>query len=445
MRQETSGVDLTALEQAIDESALTRTHLITFFLCFTLFVCGGYCLQALALVVPLLAAEWHLPADGFGLALAAAVAGMGIMSFVAGSLGDRMGRRPFLILAALLIGIGGLGTVVSTGLTSLTFWRLLAGMGLGFALPNGMALIADLVPTRRRVVAMTLLSGAISVGTIAAGVLAPTLITAGGWPLLFVVGGIAPIPLVLVMYLWLDESPKFLAKKYGNSPSLIAMLGRMNISVPELGQAVTTAQDNSDPAPAAAASMRSYLLISIPYWLQGAVAGMLVFLLINWTPVLFGNAGADEVDSLRSVAFINGGGFAAGFVLSLILDRSTKFVLLVPAVAFVMAAAVYLSAGAIAETAGYSVAALLLGFAVGPAFITIGLASRIYPSEILATAIGASSAIASLGGVVGPLAGSWLVGRTFPLGTSLGLLAVPAMICLASAVALHFSSGRLKR
>lgn len=443
MNEQIGRIDLLGLDQAMDASALTRTHYMVFFLCFILFVCNGYCLQALALAVPLLAAEWRLPADGFGLALAAAVAGMGIMSLIAGSLGDRIGRRPCLILAAVFIAIGSLGSAMSTELTSLTLWRLLAGFGLGFALPNSMALIADFVPMRRRVVGMTLLGGAMSAGTIAAGLLGPALVSAGGWKLLFIVGGIAPIPLALAMYFWLDESPKFLAKKYGNSPVLAAMLGRMNIVVPEVHQSATTVIDDTAPVPEAA-TLRRYLPVSIPYWIQGAVAGMLMFLLINWAPVLFVRAGASEAEALRSVAFINGGGFIAGLVISLILDRSKKLVLLVPAAAFALSTVVYLSAGTIAQTVGFSVVALLLGFAVGPAFITIGLASRIYPSQILATAIGISAALSSLGGVVGPLAGGVLISRNLSFEYTLGVLAAPALSCLIVAVALHLASRGLR-
>lgn len=437
-------IDLKKIDEGIDESPLTRTHYMVFFLCFLLFLCYGYCLQALALAVPLLATEWQLPADGFGIALTAAVAGLGVMSIVAGSLGDRFGRRPFLILAALLIGIGCLGSAFSTGLTSLTLWRLLCGLGLGLSLPNGMALIADFVPTRRRVVAMTLLSGGVAIGTIIAGLLAPALIAAGGWKLLFIVGGIAPLPLAAIMYFWLEESPKFLAKKHGNSPALIAMLGRMNIVIPDLGQAVNTVQESSNPV-LATATMRSFLPVSIPYWIQCALTGTFMYGLINWTPVLFLSAGATEADSLRSVAFLNAGGFAGGFILSLILDRSKNRVLLVPAAAFAFAAAVYLGAGTLITTAGYSATAMLLGLALGTSFIVIGLASRIYPSEILATGIGLAATIASLGGVAGPLAGSWLVAQALPIGTTFGLLAVPALICLAAAVTLHFINQRFQR
>lgn len=437
-------VDLAKLDEVIDASPLTRTHYTVFFLCFLLFLCYGYCLQALALAVPLLAIEWQLPAGGFGIALTAAVAGLGVMSIVAGSLGDRFGRRPFLILAALLIGLGCLGSAFSTGLTSLALWRLLCGLGLGLSLPNGMALIADFVPTRRRVVAMTLLSGGVAIGTIIAGLLAPALIAAGGWKLLFIAGGIAPLPLAVIMYFGLDESPKFLAKKHGNSAAVSGLLGRMNITAPELGEAVSTVGESATSAPITA-TMRSFLPVSIPYWIQCALTGTFMYGLMNWTPVLFLSAGASEADSLRSVAFLNAGGFAGGFILSLILDRSKNRVLLVPGAAFAFAAAVYLGAGTLIADAGFSVTALLLGLALGTSFIVIGLASRIYPSEILATGIGLAATIASLGGVAGPLAGSWLVAQNLPIGTTFALLAVPAFICLAAAITLHLVNQRFKR
>jgi MFS family permease len=126
----------------------------------------------------------------------------------------------------------------------------------------------------------------------------------------------------------------------------------------------------------------------------------------------------------------------------LILDRSDKRELLVPAASFAFATAVYLGTGAIIDTAGFSIAALLLGLSVGTSFVAIGLASRIYPSEILATAIGLAATIASLGGVVGPLGGSWIIAQRYPVGTSFALLAVPALVALACAVILHFINRR---
>lgn len=441
MAQTIQAVDLKKIDEIIDSSPLVRTHYVVFLLCFALFFCYGYCLQALALAVPLLAAEWQLPADSFGIALTAAVAGLGVMSVVAGSLGDRYGRRPFLILAALLIGAGCLGAVLSTGVTSLALWRLLSGIGLGLSLPNGMALIADFIPTRRRVVTMTLLSGGVAIGTIAAGLLAPALIAAGGWKLLFIVGGLLPMPLAAIMYFGLDESPKFLAKKHGISPALTALLGRMNIVSPDLGQPEGATAASPDQAPKVA-SILSYLDVSIPYWLVCALTGMYMYGLMNWTPVFFLNAGASEAEALRSVAYVNAGGFIAGFILSMLLDRSAGRVLLIPAASFAFATAVYLGTGSIIDAAGYSVAALLLGLSVGTSFIAIGLASRIYPSEILATAIGLAAAIASLGGVFGPLGGGWILAQGYPIGTSFSMLAVPGLVCVATTVALYFINRR---
>jgi len=441
MTKESTQVVLAKIEQQIDANPISGTQYLVFFFCFLLFLCYGYCLQALALVVPLLATEWKVSAGGFGIALTAAVAGLGVMSVVAGSLGDRFGRKPFLILAALLIGMGCLGAVLSTDVASLAVWRLLSGVGLGLSLPNGMALIADFVPTRRRVVAMTLLSGGVAIGTILAGVLAPALLASGGWKLLFIVGGLAPLPLALVMFFRLDESPKYLAAKHGKSPALVTMLARMNIAIPDLEKPVFAASEGSGLAPQAA-TMRGYLPVSLPYWVQCAVTGMFMYGIINWTPVVFLNSGASEAEALRSVAFVNGGAFAGGFILSLILDRSDKSVLLVPGGAFIFAVAVYLGVSILVPTVGYSATALLLGLALGTSLIVIGLASRIYPSEILATSIGVAAAIASLGGVAGPLAGGWIVAQSYPIGTSFGLLAVPALICVAASLVLHVVNRR---
>ena len=58
-----------------------------------------------------------------------------------------------------------------------------------------------------------------------AGVLLPTL----GWPAIFVIGGVVPLVLVIVMALWLPESPRFLARKANLSPREAALLQQPDI------------------------------------------------------------------------------------------------------------------------------------------------------------------------------------------------------------------------
>jgi len=93
-----------------------------FFLCFVSFVCNGYCLQVLALEVPHLLTEWRVQADSFGLALAAAVAGMGVMRIV---------RHRTAILVVIEHGLSN-GRVESTN----TKIRLITRIAFGFYSPR---------------------------------------------------------------------------------------------------------------------------------------------------------------------------------------------------------------------------------------------------------------------------------------------------------------------
>ena len=54
-----------------------------------------------------------------------------------------------------------------------------------------------------------------------------------GWRALFIVGGVVPIVLALVLWKVLPESPRFLARRRERWPELTAMLRRIGHDVPD--------------------------------------------------------------------------------------------------------------------------------------------------------------------------------------------------------------------
>ena len=78
----------------------------------------------------------------------------------------------------------------------------------------------DYAPHRRRALMIMLSFTGAPIGGFlcgqAAGLLLPTL----GWPSIFVIGGVVPLALVVVMALWLPESPRILAAKLEHWPKV---------------------------------------------------------------------------------------------------------------------------------------------------------------------------------------------------------------------------------
>src|SRR5262245_51620521 len=119
-------------------------------------VFDGADIQLLGIALPSMMGEWGLPRGAFASVVSLGYVGMAIGGASAGLAGDRFGRRTALLSSMLLFGAATLGLAAAGGVRDVAVFRLLAGMGLGGALPNAAALAAELVPVRQRSMAVTL-------------------------------------------------------------------------------------------------------------------------------------------------------------------------------------------------------------------------------------------------------------------------------------------------
>src|SRR5580658_2543217 len=152
----------------------------------------GMANQVLGLAIPALLRDWGVSRASFAPVAALGLIGVAIGAALGGMLGDRFGRRAGLIGSVLLFGIMTTGTAFVHGMTSLTCLRLLAGLGVGGAIPSGMVFIP--------------------VGGLLAGIVATAVLPQFGWRGLFLIAGALPLLLALVFAFVLPESPRFLAR-----------------------------------------------------------------------------------------------------------------------------------------------------------------------------------------------------------------------------------------
>ena len=128
------------VDKLIADRPISALQLRVIVLCSAVVFLDGYDIQTLAVSVNWLSSEWHLTRGDFTVAQTAAVVGYALSAALVAGLGDRWGRRPILISAALLMGTGSLFTALSQNLAQLTFWRFLTGVGFGASIPNATAI-----------------------------------------------------------------------------------------------------------------------------------------------------------------------------------------------------------------------------------------------------------------------------------------------------------------
>ena len=122
---------------------------------------------------------------------------MAALQPVAGKLGDQLGRRPFILGGLAGFGLASLGALVAPSLPVLVLFRLLQAICAALALPNGVALVREVVPGQRRAAAFGLVGAAISIAAAAGPPLGGLLVSTAGWQAIFYFN----VPLILLALL----------------------------------------------------------------------------------------------------------------------------------------------------------------------------------------------------------------------------------------------------
>jgi len=154
------------------------------------------CLLAVGAVLPVLPRYVHGPLDAGNVAVGVVIGSYAVTGLmlrpVAGRLADHRGRKPTVLLGALLVAAGGFMYLLPFGVAGLILARLVLGAGEGSVFTAGSAWIVDLAPPGRRgrVIGLYGLAvwGALSIGPL----LGELLLHSSGYSAVWIFAGILP-------------------------------------------------------------------------------------------------------------------------------------------------------------------------------------------------------------------------------------------------------------
>ncbi|MEI7950296.1 MAG: MFS transporter [Gammaproteobacteria bacterium] len=200
-----------SFSEVMGRAPLRLFQIFTFIVCLIVLVADGVDAQLLGVVTPLILKDYGVDRGSFGLALGAALFGFGVGSWSGGILGDRVGRRWSLVLAAVVFSLGTVAAGTANNVTEMAIWRFLGGLGFGAAYAIAIALTGEWLPDRWRSVAVTTISVGTPLGGSIVGALAPTVVGLWGWRGAFTCFGAATfIVCVVLIIAVLRDSPAFL-------------------------------------------------------------------------------------------------------------------------------------------------------------------------------------------------------------------------------------------
>ncbi len=183
---------------------------------------------------------------------------------VAGSLGDRLGRRGLVLGGAAAFGVASVAAAAAPNLAVLVVLRCLQAAGGSLALPNAAALVREALPQERRGHAFGVVGAAATVAAAAGPPLGGLLTATAGWRAVFLVN----VPLVLAALLAgrrsLPPAVRSGAGRFDLGGALLLLLGLGGVS------ALLTLRPGGTPAVAGIAAVALAWALFVPHELRTA-------------------------------------------------------------------------------------------------------------------------------------------------------------------------------
>ena len=352
---------------------------ITVALCFLVAVVEGFDIQAMGVAAPLLAPQFGFEPQQMGRIFAISNVGLVIGASLGGWLADKVGRKPVFISAVVSFGIFTLLTSLVSTFDALFVVRLCAGLGFGAALPNMMALAAEVSAPEKRASTAAFMFAGMPLGGGTSALLTQVLPAGFDWRVLFEIGGVLPLLLAPAIYFLMPET---LTKSAAGSP-------RTNVFAALFG-------DGRTP-------------VTLLLWLAFLPTLLILYLILNWLPFLVTANGLDRAVAPQASLAFNFASIAGALVFGRLVDRmDTRWPMLVAYGGLIG------SLIALSTSSGLAMTLLLSGaagfFLLGANYALYGVAATYYPQNVRGTGSGASVAVGRVGSIIGPLLAGALLG-----------------------------------
>lgn len=414
----------------VDAAPVGKLIIAVVALCAGVSFLDGFDILAISYVAPVIGAAWKLPREAFGPIFAAHYIGAAAGSVFFGWYADRFGRRMGVILPTAIFGLFALLTVYAYDFRSLFILRMLIGIGLGGALSNAIAMVAEYSPQRARATLVSVMYAAFPLGGVIGGPISAALISHYGWHAVFVLGGVLPLLLTLALMLWLNESIRFMVLSKTAPERIVGVLRRIAPDFsPSLGDVYVLPQSRgTSKRPTREIFGRDFVRATVLLCVAAFMAQLVIVYVVTWMPLVLASIGMPVTSAiLASVAFSVGGIFGA-VGLARIIDKDKSYRGLV--VTFFLSALSIAGIGYFAANwYGLLAITFLTGLlTVGANIVLSAYSATVYPTAIRSTGVGWVIGWGRIGAIAGALFGTALVAAGLTIESAYMIAAVPAIM-----------------
>jgi AAHS family 4-hydroxybenzoate transporter-like MFS transporter len=254
-----------------------------------------------------------------------------------------------------------------------------------------------------------------------------------GWPSVFIFGGGASLLSVVLLYLALPESLRFLATRKNQDATIHRIVRKL---APEradppgvkyvLAGQVPAARSERGPASLFVGPLR---IVTPLLWIGYAASSMVSYFFTTWGPLVFERIGLSREMSAYGTSLNSLCGAIGGLALMRFTDRIGAVSLaIMPAIAVPFLLIV--GFGNVGSTMFVILMASIMLFLGGSHYGVFSITGTFYPTTHRALGTGWASGMGKLGSIAAPYLGGWLLASQLPVERTFAVLAIcPTVFC----------------
>jgi MFS family permease len=306
----------------VDDNPMSVRQWIVVILMIFLNALDGFDVLSSAFAAPGITKEWGIPRSELGIMLSAELIGMGFGSILLGSLADKIGRKPAMLICLVIMAIGMYLAHGANSVSSLTAFRFFTGLGIGGMLAATNAVTAESTSKESRSLAMALYVIGYPVGGVVGGYAAQSwLLVDYDWRAVFMFGAVVTATMIpLVMWL-VPETPAYFAAR--RKPDALARINKSLLAFkkPLIDSLPPVRTDVPKPKVTDILSKPGLRKVTWLLALGYMVHTFTFYFVLKFAVQIVSDAGFTQPEAASTLTWANIGGATGGFLFGFLLRK----------------------------------------------------------------------------------------------------------------------------